>query len=862
MIGFSLPADAGIIDTVSSLAGKMPKEIYRPMKPSQAPEIYGPTPINAQIGNQGLSIGIRKNGTVSTYSFPRPSMYDQVKFHTTSRGKDNWGAAANSGLQLGLQVKAVNGSKEVKDECIKDSWWIPGCQGWSYKTVPTYGLQSTMLRNWEVTEQKYKSPLNDVVVTTLENDDLEMEVTITDLVPINKNVSTDESGDPGTYSGYSSDAALPGDALIRKVEIDYNGQDDKPVKYAKLFSYANFNMVGKHHPLVPTADWAEQITDMEDAYYSSGMDSIIHADPDRPGGGKEEPNRMIAMGFDNKNASAHEVQVGYDNVVCTSISMDCAANFIINGTAGLIGQSLKGAYAYFENNHKLDSDWTNSPNNPLWGPTLRSFFTSTGMTSEKLFDNGGHYASKKIIFANVSREWTKKTSSENTLSSPENYLETLMAEARNIDFSQAVDAKEDWYRSLLEGAPIPDANNAITKLSKRSLVTLVQNYDPRSGAIVASIARQSPYAEDWPRDGAYFNYILDHKLGLHQWVRKRNNWYASLQEGPNQHISSLLIPKGNWAMNYYGNGKVGGVIPWEVDETGYMVWAFWDHYKATKNISYLENIYPNMKLAADFLVDFEDPSNHLQKPAHEDDHFTKSQTLVGANTTWLAMKAAEKAAETLGKTEDAEKYRQRKEELGRAINRVLWNSEKQAWGTKHWGIAEIAWPSKFRDWGHNRMQNHLDAAWSKVKTTFKQPFEGDVNTGGNSGLTNSQGIVMGLYETKFLIPMAMSANATGNDQRLQKVKTGLNWVAKKWATPETHIMGEVWMKCGNPETAWPCDDPNSVFDYEDQIVSTVSQPHAWEQILFYLGATETYQTNPLDGPNSGYGGGYYGGYGY
>lgn len=840
-ISATAPVHAGVVDRITGAAELVPKEIFKPYKPSQAPDLYGPTPINAQLGNQGLSVGLRKNGTVSTYSWPRPSMYDQVKFQTVSRGQDNWGAAANAGLQLGFQLKVQTGTVEKKDGCKARHWW-GGCKAWHYKTVPVHDKKPTLLRNWQVTGQQHSGAFNDVVTTRYRNQDLGLRVTVTDLVPINENVSTSADGDPGTYNGYEAySEALNGDALVRRVRIRYiQGRQNDPVKNARVFSYANFNLTGNHHPYLPTSDWAEPLTKMEDAYYDGGDDAIYHMDKDR-----NNPERVIAMAFGNKSARADHVQVGYDNIACTSPSFDCASNFAISSTMDLIntldlipgvdmnGMHVNGAWHDFMEGGKDGkarlSGWMNAcpggfPWDLLnWCATLRGYFTSSGMTSELLLTDGQSVGQRDVIFANGH----DKTE-----------VQDLLNEVRyQLDFDSAVAAKRRWFTDVLSDAEIPRANPDIEALASRSLVTLVQNYDPRSGAIVASIARQSPYAEDWPRDGAYFNHVLDRELGLHQWVEKRNYWYADLQKQPTD-SSQPLVPAGNWAMNYYGNGKIGGVIPWEVDETGYMVWAFWDHYQATGDQQYLAGIYPALQRAADFLVNFKDPDNGLQKPAYEDDQFTKSQTLVGATTTWLAMKAAEKAARELGYSADADRYARRKRELDDAINAELWNRREQAWGFQHLAQAELAWPARFRPWRNPRMQRHLTSAGDKVAPTFQQP------NGPND--TNSEGRVKGLYETKTLIALAKSARATGNRIRLDRVKKGLNWVADKWATPDTHIMGEVWMKCGEPDTAWPCDDPNSAYDYKDGIMAVVSQPHAWEQALFYLGAVEAYPTSPIN----------------
>ncbi|MFB6226953.1 MAG: glutaminase domain-containing protein [bacterium] len=782
-----VPAEAGITDDIASL---MPKEIYKPMKPKQAPEIYGPTPVNAQLGNQGLSVQLRKNGTISTYSWPDQSMYDQVKFHTSDRDTDHMGAAPNSGQFLGLQLR----------------------RGGSI-------VGPTLLRSWPTIKQTYTTAygqLNDVVKTTYKNPDLGLKVVVTDLVPINKNVTAGISGEAGSYAdevSLSDNETIDGDAMLRKVDISYL-PGGSSIDKVKLFTYSNFNLVKGKHPMVPTNDWAIPWSKTEDAIYfhndyfreafwennpdRDAPDALFHIDPKK--------NLVATMGFREKDphpdddhpdfdgdlggSTVYGYQVGGDGFPCGAPTISCGVNVLMD---------KPGAWEDFMDDGDLNNFDNHCPNGDCW--TQQNFRTSTGMLSEKL--DPSLNPTKTVILANA-----PYSESDSDPIGRTREARRVLADARDLDFSAAANAKNDYYHHLLDGAPLPDVSGSdteIKKLARRSLITLVQNYDPYgqehgNGAIVASIARQSPYAEDWPRDGYYFNYVLDRQLDLNEWVKQRNYWYAELQQKPGVNkINSGIIPPGNWAMNYYGDGTVGGIIPWEIDETGYMVEVFWDHYDVNQDETYLKNVYPNIKRSADFLVQFEDEDNQLQKNAHEDDHFHKSQTMVGAQSTWMGLEAAQKAAEEMYQItgnqkykDDARRYRDRRKELGKAINAELWNEDRETWGLAHWGIPEIAWPVEFRSYDNTRMRKHLETSWRNIKPTFDEP-----STTTPDRLINSQGVTTGLYETKFLIALAKA------DMKPQKVRDGMSWIAEKWATPGTNIMGEVWMVRLSPPSLSP-----------------------------------------------------------
>jgi hypothetical protein len=318
-------------------------------------------------------------------------------------------------------------------------------------------------------------------------------------------------------------------------------------------------------------------------------------------------------------------------------------------------------------------------------------------------------------------------------------------------------------------------------LARRALVTLVTNYDPDTATVVASIATQSPYGEDWPRDGAFFNHALD-LIGLGDWVTAHNRFYVDVQQRADRpRPDAPLVPPGNWAMNYYADGVVGGPIPWEIDETAYAVWTFWDHHRAGGDIAALRATYPALRLAADFLALCRDPVTGLQCVAHEDDNPVPSQTVIGAGPVWLALDAV--------------------------IEERLWDG-----GSYGGGDPVIAWPVCLHPYDHPRMQSHLEALWQRIVPTFDAP-DGPR--------------IAGAYETKGLVALAKAWRH--DPERLARVRRGLAWVAREWATPGTHVMGEVWKVEGG------------------DVVGAVSQPHAWEQVLFYLGAIEAFPPPGTEG---------------
>jgi len=70
--------------------------------PSRAPEVYGPTDINAQVANQRLAVAMNGEGTITVFRYPTPSYYDHIKYRTSYRDRPLLGAEPNEGSFLGI----------------------------------------------------------------------------------------------------------------------------------------------------------------------------------------------------------------------------------------------------------------------------------------------------------------------------------------------------------------------------------------------------------------------------------------------------------------------------------------------------------------------------------------------------------------------------------------------------------------------------------------------------------------------------------------------------------------------------------------------------------------------------------------
>ncbi|MGH2747429.1 MAG: hypothetical protein ACRDKB_05845 [Actinomycetota bacterium] len=434
------------------------------------------------------------------------------------------------------------------------------------------------------------------------------------------------------------------DALVRKVVVKRSRRSK--VDKVRVVSFVNFNPVFSKSAQAPVQDWCFEEQNDDGAQYAPKADAIVASRSGTDDSTGAPSSVSLAMGF---RGPSHQHHVGPDTYEAPSTgtsAYDDAADARLAGSDSQSGQS-------------------------------------DGALSDQL---GLKSRRKKSTTVFVTAGKTAKAARRK------------LADVRERSNRAVRRAKAAWWRRWLRSVPLPkDAPKAVTRLSKRALVSLRQVIDkdtrdafpegagvPRGGLIMASIATQSPYGVDWIRDGAYLNRALD-IAGHHRTVAQHNYRYALLQTRASDGTrGGQPIPPGNWHMNFYADGVVGGPIPYEIDETGYGIWTLWDHYAQTKDINYLlvdhgGIVYRAIELAAQYLTDVcKDLTNNLQCVANEDDNPDPRQTVYGALLVWLGLDSAAKAARVRGgdaALANAQRWEARRDELAAAIEASFFDEE-------------------------------------------------------------------------------------------------------------------------------------------------------------------------------------------
>ncbi|MDQ2622327.1 MAG: hypothetical protein M3Y45_04720 [Actinomycetota bacterium] len=537
-----------------------------------------------------------------------------------------------------------------------------------------------------------------------------------------------------------------------------------PVKSAELIAYENFNPVATRTVRLPMVDWCMTWLSDQEAAYRPRAHAILNWWKGRDEATGKPTSVALAMGFNGKDSAR---QIGADGFDPGSDP---------NGPADPFHQLEKAPYR-------------------LGGATVAHGQTVGALAAKLHFNKRGRAMSRFTIAAG-------ETESEAVAG---------LRKVRKTPFSKQIRSEANRWRGWLKRTKLPKTEDKrVLNVSKRALISLKLAVVPKTGAIVASSATQGPYGEDWIRDGAFFNEALDWN-GFTDLVSLHNRFYVRTQASPEN--PSDQRPHGNWSEGMYGDGIDGLPIPWEIDETGLGVWTLYRHaafLKGSEKKKYLDDVYPAIVLGADFLAGCKDPANDLQCLAHEDDNFTKTQTIHGAQTTVLALRSAIRAAGLVGDTTPrVEAWRSRLAELRAAIDRELYDPETLTY-LRAAGSSRVAsfqeqgwllWPTQIRP----RTDPAMDAMALRVEKGVREALAGP----------------KGSYELKGVLGLSYQwSKPTVRQSRA--MKQHLSFIANEQTTP-TGLIGEAWQR------------------FADGFVAPVQDmPHVWVGILFYMAAYKVY----------------------
>lgn len=375
-------------------------------------------------------------------------------------------------------------------------------------------------------------------------------------------------------------------------------------------------------------------------------------------------------------------------------------------------------------------------------------------------------------------------------------VKSILEWAKRRGYEKLKQDTTDYWREWIGTASLPKREDLIP-FSKRTLINIKASTDRNTGAIVASISVQPPYGEDWPRDGAYLNLALD-IAGYHSMVTKHNMFYVDVQR------KEGLFPflPGSYDMCYYADGIPGGPIPFEIDETAYVIWTLWSHGKflpEDEREDYIEAIAPAIELASSMLYkECFDEEKNLQCYANEDDNPAFTQGLKGAVTYYLAMNVSAEYWRYRGDDKKAKRFKERADKVKSGIMDNFYIEEAGLFSSGFSPVSTLIWPAEL-DADYNR-ESVINWIMSVVNDSLGGNLEGFS------------------YISKGILAIAITQRKDYEGWLEDVIGTLILSVP----TSDTMIMGEAVVMVNG--------------DFENR----VSMPHNWEAALAYLSAMALY----------------------
>lgn len=362
-------------------------------------------------------------------------------------------------------------------------------------------------------------------------------------------------------------------------------------------------------------------------------------------------------------------------------------------------------------------------------------------------------------------------------------------EARRLGFDGVRRAADrDWDRWLSTARLPASDDEQVRAVAERALMLIRTAQDRRTGAIVANTTTQTPYRQDWVRDGAFFNYALL-VAGYDDMVARHNDFYRRAQSATG-HWDPILCTDG---------AHCSAVFPFEIDAQAFGVWALWLEYELTGDRDRLATNYDAIRRGTEVLYACQDPATGLQCIAHEDDSLEASQGAQGAATVYLGLRSAARAADVLGEHGERDRWNARADELQQAAVDELCDERCPL----DRGGIYLVWPSKLL-LDEAPLQPTLDAFGRQLARRVSHEIPG-------------QG---GFFQYPMEPLFALATAWTDTDEHASRLDDALAWLAHDVVDPGVLHYGERIFHRGG-----------------DDYLHSVGFPHIWSGAETYLAAT-------------------------
>ena len=250
-----------------------------------------------------------------------------------------------------------------------------------------------------------------------------------------------------------------------------------------------------------------------------------------------------------------------------------------------------------------------------------------------------------------------------------------MLDAARKDGSKKLIEKEKafWNNEFKKYNKLETNNEKINEVYYQSILTfkLLTNQD--TGAILAGVevdekfTRCGRYGYCWPRDGVFITKAFD-ICGMTEEAEKFYLVWAKKAQ----------LPNGSWQQRYYLNGNLAPSWGVQLDEIASIIYGAWEHYKLTKKLEFLEEMWGIIKDATVYLANNFDEETGLPKPSYDLWEERFGEHAYTAAAVCAAFRCSADMAEILNVDLPLAKlWREEANKLTKAIEDNLWSDQER-----------------------------------------------------------------------------------------------------------------------------------------------------------------------------------------
>ncbi len=227
------------------------------------------------------------------------------------------------------------------------------------------------------------------------------------------------------------------------------------------------------------------------------------------------------------------------------------------------------------------------------------------------------------------------------------------------------------------------------KLFDTSLFILRAHTDNRGSIIAAADSEMIEYGKDdysymWPRDAAFISTSLD-KAGFTEVTKPFFTFCKDVlhEDGYLHHrFNSDRSLGSTWhssvAQKYWLKDKILQ-LPIQEDESAGVLFALWQHYEASEDLEFIENLYTSLiEKIADFLVSFRDRETGLPLPSYDLWEEKIGVSTYTCSAVYGGLMAAANFSELLGKRNHMRKYKDAAKAIKEAMTEFLYSQERES----------------------------------------------------------------------------------------------------------------------------------------------------------------------------------------